>query len=265
MGNAKSLLIFGLIAILAVSFNNCSKVGFTPSKDDEKVQGLSSDLDPEVIDEVIHNCNTRGLQIYSQNIVFEDTRVETGRSVICQFNQGDNLDQLDHYMRARYTQNQKLNLPDGAVVCDIQMSTSLQKFKYDDVFFLTYNGLVLATNNKTTFEQRLSPESNAKVAGKTVPLIRYDWLKLRNGSFDNVQDDYCLGAQQNLASCQWPITEQQGSIKFSFHPELLINLGLHSSGNEHDFGFVITGDDDADVDCYHDRLEFQMTAKYYIP
>jgi hypothetical protein len=262
--------IFGVLAIgvLATAFNNCSKVGF--SSEPPSVDSLGKPTDPSgpTVPEIITNCNNamaRGaLQTSAQTLRFEDTKQETGRSTVCQFGTGDNLSEQDGSLRARYEQSQALSLPANAVICDVQMQTNLQSFKYDDVFLLTFNDRILATNDKTALNQRLTPESQLTVASKQVPLYKYDWLALRTAPFANVVDDYCLGKDQGLSTCSWPVTEQAGQIKFSFTPELLINLGAKASAANQKFGFVITGDNDDSLDCYHERLEFSLSVKYYL-
>lgn len=228
----------------------------------------SSGVDDDDVIQVKTDCDnakkTNKLMTLNQKIVFDDTKVESGRSQVCEFGINQNLNMLDAYMQARYEQYRNLNLPANAVVCDLNMTTPLQQFKYDDVFVFTFNGRILATNNKTALYQTTPERSlNIQNAGP-VSIYRYDWLSLRTKRFENVADDYCLGKSQGAASCQWPITEQNGNIQFDFDQQLLIALGLFSASNQQQFGFVITGDNDPSVDCYHERLEFDMNVQYYI-
>lgn len=204
------------------------------------------------------------LRTSNQKIVFDDTRIESGRSNVCLFEVGNNLAMRDTRMQARYEQYRTLNLPANAVVCDLNMTTPLQRFRYDDVFVFTYNNRVLATNNRSAlFQSR--PEATLQVMNAgNVPVYNYDWLSLRTRAFQNVADDYCLGASQGAASCRWPVTEQNGNIQFDFDQQLLIALGLVAPSNNQQFGFIITGDNDPSLDCYHERLEFDMTVEYYL-
>ena len=78
-------------------------------------------------------------------------------------------------------------------------------------------------------------------------------------------DDYCLGSDEGLASCTWPISEKQGQIKFSFAQPLLISISANVPAENQQFSFAITGDNDRAIDCYHEKLEFTMNVKYYIP
>jgi hypothetical protein len=267
-----SFIIFPIICVLAL-FQNCADKTFSKSTASQTppVEGVENieSIDDEVIEEVQANCEsarTSGKLIQSnQRVDFADTRLETGRAQICEFSSGDNWGIRNTYMQARYEQQKKLQLPDNAVICDLEMKTDLQRFKYDDVFVFNYNNFVLATNNKSALLSTTPPEARLPLgAGAQVPVYKYDWLKLRGASFANVADDFCLGSDQNLANCSWPVTEQTGNIVFSFDEKILIALGLTAKSDNQTFSFVITGDNDPNLDCYHEELSFDMTVKYYV-
>lgn len=250
--------------VLTLSFSNCGQPGSIAAK-------LPSDtviFNTEVIDEVLQNCaNARAsgtLRTHNEMVRFEDSRVETGRTQICEFGVNDNLNMEDGHMRARHDQNVKLNVPANAVICDVRMTNNLQKFRYDDVFFFTLNGFLLASNNKTAVQNRLTP-SNLQYGNKNMSIYRYNWLALRDHEFDNVVDDYCVGKAQNESMCSWPVTEKDGNIQFSFNQALLIALSLGTPSQNLNFGFTITGDNDPNLDCYHERLDFSMAVDYFVP
>jgi hypothetical protein len=268
------------MTLVLVAYQNCSDQTFSAkSSTQSSVEGgLDSDggstgggtpeeLEEEVI-QVKVNCDNalklNKLKKLKQQITFDDTKVESGRSQVCSFNSGSNLEMKNEFMQARYEQSRSLNLPANAVICDLKMSTPLQQFKYDDVFIFTFNNRILATNNKTALVQN-QPERDLEIMSRgRVPIYKYDWLNFRALRFLNVADDYCLGASQGTASCQWPITEQNGQIHFDFDQQLLIALGLLSSTDRQEFSFIITGDNDPSLDCYHERLDFEMNVDYYL-
>ncbi|MBY0385739.1 hypothetical protein K2X05_11335 [bacterium] len=230
--------------------------------------GTTGGVNPGDVTQTKLNCDnarmTGKLKVLNQKIIFEDTAVETGRAQVCLFNTGYNLDMQNTVMQARYEQYHRLNLPANAVICDLDMATPLQRFRYDDVFVFTFNNRILATNNKTALYQT-NPEGVLPVMNAgNVPIYNYDWLSLRSKKFENVADDYCLGSAQGASSCRWPITEQNGQIQFDFDQQLLIALGLMATPDKQSFGFIITGDNDPNIDCYHERLEFDMNVQYYI-
>lgn len=249
------------LGILTLLFQNCSQIEF------QEVASNSQKTTEDVLN-ILTKCSDAEKQnrliTFEQQIRFEDSHRESGRSHVCEFNRNDNLSERNDFMQARYEQSQGLNLPANAVICDIEMSTQLQRFRYDDVFFLTFNDRVLATNNKTALIERVQPETTLTLSDSTkVPLYKYDWLSLRGAAFENKADDYCIGSEQNKAYCTWPISEQSGSILFEFHPELLVNLGVKANAQDSRFGFIVTGDNDPSKDCAHERLEFSIKVKYY--
>ena len=153
----------------------------------------------------------------------------------------------------------------NAVICDLDMKTDIQQFKYDDVFLFSFNNFILATNNKTALLNTTAPEATLRFGtGANIPVYSYDWLKLRGAGFFNVADDFCLGEDQNLANCSWPVTERPGNIVFDFDEKILIALGLTANSSNQNFSFVITGDNDLNDDCFHEALSFEMNISYYI-
>lgn len=206
-----------------------------------------------------------------QTVRFEDTKVESGRSKVCNFAEANkvskdgNLSMRNVYLRSRYTQNQIIDLPANAVICDMDIESPEQNFNYDDVFFLTLNQSILASNHKKALKEVLSPEIVTHGGtGRNISLYTYDWLKLRNTFFANVANDFCLGEEQNLSTCQWPVTQEYGKLKLKFDSEILIRLSQKQIANQQKLSFVITGDDDPKSDCYHQRLDLNLQIKYFV-
>ncbi|MEK6774146.1 MAG: hypothetical protein AABY64_09400 [Bdellovibrionota bacterium] len=268
MERAKILGLLATSLVLSVLFNNCTQNG-------ELVVIPASNNILATDDLVLVNieaCNEAAaagqLQTINQKVSFEDSRIETGLQNICSFPAQEdalgNLSMKDGQMRARYEQSKSLQLPANAVVCDIKLSNDLQSFRYDDVFFLIFNNYVLATNNKTALKQRLSPTSiNSLQSNVRYNLYNYNWMSLRTAAFENVVDDFCLGSEAGLGSCSWPVTESAGKILLSWSPEVFIRLTAAVAQNQ-TFKFVITGDNDPSLDCYHQKLEFDTTVKYIL-
>jgi len=202
----------------------------------------------------------------SQTIKFDDTRAESGRADICEWGQNGNLSKLDLYVRARYEQYRKLNLPAGAVLCGVEMTSDVQTMQYDDMFYVTFNGYLLASNLGTSVKNRNLTAEPVMAGPIGVAAYKYDWSKIAGAKFDNAKlDDYCLGSGEGISSCVWPMTQQTGSIDLNFAPELLVTLGLKADASNQTFGFIVTGDNDAKDDCYHKELKLKMKAYYYMP
>lgn len=221
------------------------------------------------VEQQIKSCETllaqNKLSSVTKKVRFEDTKTESKRTQVCEFNKGDNLTTLDHYLRARYAQNAKVSLPANAVICDIEVESTEQSFQYDDVFFLTYNNAILASNHKSQIKKALVPEIATHTKTKLpIEIYNYDWLKIRNTYFENIVNDFCLGEDQKLSSCDWPVSQKYGKIKLKFDPELLIRISQKRNVTDQSLGFVITGDNDPNSDCYHQRLDLDLKIKYFL-
>ena len=278
MFQIRVLMTICCLTVLGFAYTNCSQAGNIAVKEAQEktlTTGEVGPTSPTTVTEILQNCekaqSSGTLMTLSQNINFEDSRVETNKSQICEFappgkqTVNGNLEMAAEKMQTRYEQVRSLNLPANAVICDIEMKNNLQKFKYDDVFFFTFNGSLLASNNKTSVQQTLMPKSAKLAANQFTDIYTYDWTKLRTFGFVNEADDYCLGSAEGLSTCKWPVSEQSGEIKFSFAQSLLISLSAGIKSDQQKFAFIITGDDDPTLDCYHEKLEFAMNVKYFIP
>lgn len=274
MKRQKVLLFFGIL-VLVLGYTNCGQVGDIELKSIPLDENLTSSVKDDLVHEILSNCQNaianNKMKFLNQKVNFEDSRVESKKDYICEFAEegkqtsSGNLEMKDEYMQARYEQNRQLNLPQDAVICDIQFSNDLQSFKYDDVFFFSYNGYLLATNNKPAIEDRLRPESRKLSDNQFTSLYKYDWLKLRGARFENEPYDYCVGDSEGLSQCSWPVTEEQGKIKLWFSPAVLVAASSSRPSSNQVFTFAITGDNDPELDCYHEKLEFNMNVKYYMP
>lgn len=255
-----SLLIVGAVGV-ALLFNNCAEAVFSSTG--------AKLAPPDVIKNVIDSCNKAEaagqLVTAQQKIVLDDTGVESGRpGNICQFGVDDNLTMKEGELRARYTQTRSLSLPAGAVLCDVDMNSQVQNFRYDDVFFLSFNGHLLATNDKTASDRLSAQNLFLPISKRSISVYEYDWLKVRTAPFQNQnRDDYCIGLVDGLSNCAWPLTEQSGKIQLDFSQEALVAMSAGQPTQT--LQFAITGDNNPDIDCYHQRLELDATVKYFIP
>lgn len=296
------VLLFGLTSV----FQNCAKTEFTTGQktstsgqgglgtsnpgsggsgggsgpggsdtnsDDDGGDFYVPPKDPEVISQ---NCASLAAQqrllTHQQEIVFEDTRLHSGNSWVCDSDQNRRWEGLGNlepyrndYMQTRYEQVRRIQLPANAELCDLEIVMDQQRLKYDDMFYLSMNGVLLATNHGNSVSNL---ESTAALVGSEntgVILHRYDWSRLVGKLFsNNTQVPYCLGSSQGLSQCQWPESERSGNFLLDYNNELLINIGARAVANEHALRFVITGDNDPEIDCYHERFDFKVVAKYYI-
>ncbi|NQZ02423.1 MAG: hypothetical protein HRT45_17330, partial [Bdellovibrionales bacterium] len=248
-------------------------------------------IDPGMI---IANCEmaeANGALITDNvDITFDDTKQESGRNKVCEFgpspevaNELGNLGKKNMYQQARYEQDRTVELPAGAVLCDLTLQMDKQRLKYDDMFYMSLNGQVIASNadyvlrgdtttdgDRVTQHPGLQTSSIVNGAQSLIPTYVYDWSKIRGGYFNDSwlkarDTDYCLGEEQGLASCQWPKTDTDGDFEFTYDPTILKALGSLSTNGVHTFKYAITGDDDEKKDCYHQEFTFAVEVKYYVP
>jgi hypothetical protein len=276
-----ALVVVASALLFTGVYQNCSKVDFKEPVIDGKVTNLG---DP--VDDILVSCNnaaTSGKMVNaSQNLDLPDSKIESGRSVVCEFGKDQNLSELEGTLRARYEQKRSLTLPANAVICDVKMTATSTtggaagKIKYDDVFFITYNDYILASNLRYAVK-KISPENVKLNSGPTVAFYKYDWLKVRDVHFDgkdpaggvninSVEDDYCLGEDEGVPGqiCQWPLSEQSGQFKLELAPEQLIRLQSVAPVTSQSISLVVTGDNDPSVDCYHGPLSMKVDVSYYL-
>lgn len=224
---------------------------------------------PKDPDSIAKKCkklkNSGALRSLTKTIRFDDTKQESGRTQVCLFNQDGNLGKKNDFQQARYEQYRSFELPENAELCDLTMEMDRQSLKYDDMFYMSFNGVVIASNAGNDVKGLDTYPLNVSSEQVLVPGYSYEWEKIVGSPFNNNGGtDYCLGSEQDLAECQWPKTEKNGDFIFNYHPELLIALGAKSNDHKHELMFAITGDNDPNIDCYHEDIEFELKATYYI-
>lgn len=273
-----SCLLVGLTGCLQedATFSQTGSDAPADINDEAQVADPDSDIPPNIDipdvkdpDEILKNCEDAQAKGYMEapmtvTIVFADTRQESGRSQVCEFNKNGNIGMINDFLTARYEQVQQLQLPQGADLCDLEFSMDIQQLKYDDIFYLTLNDRVLASNHRASVEQ-LEVESIDLPGGAEVPLYNYAWGNLVEFPFNNGNlHDYCFGQSEGFANCMWPETQKTGDFQIEYDHDLLIHMGAKSRDHNHQLKFVVTGDNDPSSDCYHEKFQFVLKATYYI-
>jgi hypothetical protein len=272
-----------LVSLLFAAFNNCSQVvtnsGEAASTSTAQgalqspPQGYSQPLSTAEVAAISKSCadaRSQGLMVpKSQTIVFHESSADSGRKQVCEFGKDGNDATFQGLMQARYEQKRFLEIPPNAVVCDMELQTLRDlddpTIKYDDVFLLSLNGSLIATNNETAIKARLQTSRELTIGNGKVSIYRYDWAKLKGHPFKNKEDDYCVGSNlsQSPSICSWPVTENQGDFKLNIKPELVIALANGGQGTQ-EFNLAVTGDNDKDIDCRHTGMEFNVKIEYFI-
>ncbi len=258
-----------IVSLLNIGFLNCAKTSFSNSGQalNDSNEALDSGRDPEVITKNCALSRDNGTLVRRDEVLtFDRTHTEVQNNRACAFGQDGNLSTGPETQRARYEQRRLLELPAGAELCDLELELVANNFRYDDMFYFALNGHVVSSNNKSAMvDLRRYPLKLTD--GKSVSAPRYDWSGLVDKRFSNdggESNNFCLGEQEGLSNCQWPRTEQTGSFRLSFAPEILIHLGAKSSGSQHELMFAVTGDDDPNVDCAHSGFNLNVSATYYV-
>jgi len=262
-----------VVSLLNIGFLNCARAKFSSSaqKSGNSVLGGPDDIrDPNVILKTCQSHQAAGTLLTQDDLIrFEATHTELGVNNACPFGQGDNLmnyKEVDSRERARYEQRRTMSLPDGAELCDLDIELqTANSFKYDDMFYFSLNGRMLSSSNKTAMVD-LPKESILLENGQTLETRLYRWSDIVNKAFDNdaTGNNYCIGQKEGLSSCSWPMTQQTGSFRLKYAPEILVHFGAKAHDSHHELMFAVTGDNDPDKDCAHTGFNLKMKASYYI-
>ncbi len=176
----------------------------------------------------------------------------------CPFGQGDNLSELQGYLRARVEDEQVIPVTEGHVLCGIKNISSKpgQKMRFDDHFMLNFNQQVILSS----FDIGSTPLE------KKADFFEYDWLKLRGDMGHDISSDfdsspYCI-ADSN--SCKTPPHDMEGDFYLDLD-EILIDKLMKASSTNEDYKIrtILLGDNNAG-DCElatsdHQDLEVNVT------
>ncbi|KYG60976.1 hypothetical protein AZI86_18865 [Bdellovibrio bacteriovorus] len=279
----KRVLAIAAVGVALVAlFQNCSNKGLqiedhalktseaevdlsgTPGSSEEPTSSPSpspsatpSGTPPTTVSELINNCDdakARGkIQSSTTQIVFEDN---VGQ---CPWGVGDNLAKLNTFATARIEQVRKVNIPSGAVVCQVHLEdVDQQNFRYDDNILLTLNNYLLtATSDFQTYLQN------------TNGYYFYDWSRIKGKSAKADTADsapekqYCAGKDKGLASCSFPLTDTNGSVNLQFSERVIQNILGMTSASDINLTMITIGDNDASSDCHHNTMRFNVKVDYY--
>ncbi len=181
----------------------------------------------------------------------------------CPWGEGENDDPASGVFTARVEQERSLDVPDDAVICDLDFDFSglvpgeVQVMVYDDHFLFTFNDIVLAG----------SYGPGVAAFAEDDGLHLYDWGAIRGWEYhaDEDYDPYCVGSDSGDADCDIPDTEIEGPISLSYSEDVVTALSLGAiEDDRYDFGFVTMGDDNAETDCMHETFGFTVEVPYLV-
>lgn len=236
----RMLTVIFISSLIFVSFQNCNKIQLS-----DLAVGSSNDLGaPADTAVVMEACISHPVQKATKNYLFPKP------AMTCEWEKDGNLQPRNDYLQARIEQEENLQLPPGAIICDVKFQFEKQQFLYDDHFLLSFNGAVIASS--FNFETVLTRKSN---------LLRYNWAAIAGMYWDKkMEGTHCsMGSQ-----CSWPITDTPGYIIMNFDPLMFQQLMAEDlTRNDHSLKFVSIGDNDVN-DCEHSDVSFTLEVDYVI-
>lgn len=251
-----TMILSCLTGLLFFGFSNCGKVQFdkvdSPSSEATESPFGAGNNDFEANRTLIQqSCASTGSLVQKSVTVRFDNPGKT-----CDWEKNGNLSKKDGYFRARREQSTLFDLPPGAIICQMNLESQKSEMVYDDHFIITLNDYVIASSFDR-FVPKLTSHQNNPI---------YNWENVVGNKweheFNQDQSPFCLGSNEGLAACEWPLTEQQGSFHLSYDPSVIQDLmALDVKRSEHKFEFVTVGDNDS-TDCQHSPVEFTIDLIY---
>lgn len=174
----------------------------------------------------------------------------------CPWEEGDNTTMAEAALTARVEQEVVLQLPEGAVICDLDFDFAssggvYQEMLYDDDIFLTLDGVVIAASDGNHVED-LPTEDDLPV---------WDWSAVVGDQISASRAwVYCLG---ETSYCELPPTETAGRVALSYDRDTVAALAWRVLDQpELTLGFITGGDNDPDKDCRHEDFRFDLVVPW---
>lgn len=189
-----------------------------------------------------------------------DSNMNVAGNNVCQWatNPNGGLVLQDQFVMARNEEARSFELPPGAVLCEMSVSSPTQLFEYDDMFLLTLNGIVLSS---ATSWFHGFPNWEGMQA--------YNWTNLAGtawpADYQSHNYNYCVGVTEGLSTCSIPLTETNGNFAMNIGNTLIQKIGTRATGSTHEFKLIVTGDNDPTKDCRHRALGVTVNIRYAIP
>lgn len=199
-------------------------------------------LDSEEIRGLCQDAN-RSKLMQTKNLLFPPTQN-------CEFGSGGNGERRDVYYQARVKVDRTFEVPENGVICSFKLDSKTNNIRYDDVVVITLNDYILATSNRSIYQNSTPPNSISK----------FEFLDIlgRPLAFEGTQS--CLGEEASI--CKMPGHDFQGGFELDFNNEVLSPLLPLIYGPELKTLSVITLGDNDDGDCEHTGIEFDVTYTY---
>lgn len=269
----KKVIFFLSVSTLLLILGACGKVRFE----------LDRFAVPLSVMQKIEENKVACSEAVSKGLMQESTQdIFFPKAPECEWNENGNYSKVNRLVRARQEQYVEVDLPEGAVLCDMEFDFPEQTMTYDDEIFLTLSDKILFASTDYSTESGSSHYATDGLAINTLGLVEYKWdgdNGLANLFYDwAVTPRYCLGVPESEydTKCVIPATETTGRFYIDIDKENIIQIGtlnglsfddvddvVEASDEPLKLGFITTGDNDK-CDCEHSDFEFQVKVKYVI-
>jgi len=209
---------------------------------------------PESPDDVRATCEDGPVSRRTFTVSFDEQMFS------CPWNNPPNSSPTEGRATARQIQTQRLELPAGAVLCDLSLDFLGDDddpdpvLRYDDNFALLFGDVVLAASDRSMVER----------LDRRGALVLWDWRRIvdqRMATRGGIP--WCLGEDDGLSSCQIPPTEIPGPIRLRFDEALIDELSFRAfDRDDFRFRFVTIGDNDPVIDCGHEAFSFEAETTF---
>ena len=162
-----------------------------------------------------------------------------------------NLTPVDGGLQARHDQSQRIWVPDGTLLCSLEIESTTKVIQFDDHLFLTLNGIYLL--GSVHIQHLLTPIDE---------FYQYRWTDIAGVNNNTlVQEVFCASGH---STCELPQSQTKGTVSLTFSPsgnQALMDAATDLSSSDYMVGLTMTGDNDRS-DCQHSGLRLEARVTY---
>lgn len=226
--------------------------------------GSETLLPPPTAEEIIATCANSPRITQTSDVSFpsrKDCSWGTNSGGMVQLSANGNLPIKDGWIRAREEQTVSINVPQGAILCSLELSSKTNQIHFDDFFSMRVDKYVVAASK--VLANALVKDADGH--------YNWDWPRIRgdgsSGSGTQMQD---IGKYCGTGDCLLPEHDTPGAFALNFSLEdnasqqNTMNAALFSklaNKMKIDITAAATGDNDDD-DCFHSGGEFTAKIVY---
>ena len=164
----------------------------------------------------------------------------------CLFGEGENQTKARGRIRAMEVQTETFQLPEGSVVCGLEVASVEDEIKYDDAISINVSGYVVMTS--------VDNRENLEIKGG-LPI--FDFSRMIDVKASKL-NPFCVG------TCSLPKSDKKGTFSLSIDESQSWPIALKfQEAGVLNFDLVAMGDDN-DKDCSHTGVTLETTLKYVV-